>query len=233
MKKKNAILMLVLLTCCIWPGKALTMPVTLSTEYNVNARVANVDVNSWAFTYQVTNLNQGIPGNPYGLDVFAIQIPNSATVTSYTVPPPYVRGSNGFWSAYQTTDSGEFFSLGKLKSDPGYYWMVWCGIFTASVYTPGTKANFSITLNNVSVDTNEGGLVTYWGLHTPKTEYYTTASGNYTPYITNLLSPASVPLPSSVPLPGSIVLLGSGISGLFAIRRNWGQSHNVSHYDSE
>ncbi len=189
MRKLFLMSLLMLLILSSWDGLAMASWLVLNGEYSVEASAANISGNSWRFTYKITNINQGVSSS-YGLDGFAIQIPNSATVTSYTVPAPY-WGAPGYWSAREAADSGELLELGDAPSDPGYHWMLWSGFHQPSVYPIGSTATFSVTLDNVSVGTNEAGLVTFWATYKPPIYYITLSGANYTPYLTNLPSPVA------------------------------------------
>ncbi len=161
-------------------------------QYRVTSSTVNIGPATWQFTYQVTNIDQGMSGHPYGLDGFAIQIPDSATVTGWTVPDPYVSGSIGSWVVTEREGGADWFGA---AADPGYHWMSWWGIETLSVYPPGSTATLSVTLSDVSVGSNDGVLVTYWGLDVPPVEYVSLPPwGNYTPYVRGLVSPmAAIP----------------------------------------
>jgi len=185
---------------------------TLANEYEVTASAVNVASNTWQFTYHVTNVNQGVPGYPFGLDGFAIQVPDSAAVEGWTVPPSYA-GSSGYWDVYPPAAT----IMEGIEPDPGYQWMLWWGFHTPSVYPPGTTATFTVTLSNVSVGSNDAGLVTYWGGHIPQVEYYTSSGDNYTTYLTELPSPVSAV--TAIPEPSALVLVATGLAGLLGIAR--------------
>lgn len=213
MKKTHGILAGWVVVCSFWLGVAQAMPLTLTGEYEVAASATNLGGNTWQFSYQVTNINQGISGYPYGLDGFAIQIPDSAAVVGWIVPDPYVTGSNGYWSADPDAGSSPVFEPGGAVADPGYHWMTWWGFHPSSVYPAGTVAAFEVTLSNVSVGSNDAEVVTYWGGYVPPIEYFTSPSGHYTPYITNLVSPVSAG--TTIPAPTGILLgaMGAGLVG--------------------
>jgi len=82
MKKARKTLVVSLTMCLLWFGAAQATPLPLTNEYQVAASTTNIGPATWQFTYQITNINQGVQGHPYGLDGFAIQVPDSAVVTA-------------------------------------------------------------------------------------------------------------------------------------------------------
>jgi hypothetical protein len=225
MGKKASTRLVVLLTgSLLWFGTVQALPLTLTNEYEVTSSAVNVGPGTWRFTYQITNVNQGAPGGRRGLDGFAIQIPDSAGVVGWTVPASYASG--GYWTVIPECTLWPFDILDQ--ADPDCYWMLWWGNQEASVYPPGSTATLSVTLSNVSLISNEGGLFTYWGRYVPSVPYYTLPVGtNYTSYWTELVSPGPGTPSISIPEPSALVLLGTGIAGLLGVvRRQLGVGGN-------
>lgn len=86
-------LLLLLLTC---PSGVLAG--SWLGHYEVDVTVSTLGVNSYNFTYAVTNLDQGT-GAPVGLDGFYVQVPLTATISNITDPPSY-GGSGGWWEHF-------------------------------------------------------------------------------------------------------------------------------------
>lgn len=194
-KKVSKALAASLAVCALSFSVARAMPLTLVNEYEVMSSAVNVGPATWQFTYEITNIDQGVPGYPYGLDGFAIQVPDSATLMGVDCPRSICAGIHRLldhcpWS--RRVPSFAWRGRSRLPLD------TLVGGEPPSVYPPGSTTTLSVTLSNVSVSTNAGGLVTFWGGYVPPIEYYTLPTGaNYTPYVTELVSPiAAVPAPA-------------------------------------
>jgi hypothetical protein len=74
----------------------------LTNEYSIAATATSLNQDSYIFTYDVTNINQG-SGSPQGLTGFDIQVPITATISNISLPEGYAEG---YWiSIISTTDT--------------------------------------------------------------------------------------------------------------------------------
>ena len=163
------------------------------THYLVTPTITPSGVNHYLFEYAVTNLDQGA-GAPQGLDGFYIQVPLTATLIGITDPATYSSG--GSWD-HQFLASTPDLSGANATLQPGYQWLAWWGNWPASVYPIGTTATFSVELANVSVGSNDGVTVTYWGAY------------SYTGYEGPLQGPVT-----ATPLPSSFILMATAMVAL-------------------
>jgi hypothetical protein len=186
-------LLLLVLTC---PSGVLAD--SWSGHYTVTETDINLGVNSYNFTYAVTNVDQGT-GAPVGLDGFYVQVPLNATITNITVPDGY---TGGLWKNY--LPGGNPGSGSSATLQPGYQWLEWWGEGPASVYPVGKTAIFSFDAGNVVLGQHQGAAVTYWGWW---------ANPTYTGYEDLIRGPAAIPLP------GTLALLGPGLLGLAVFGR--------------
>ena len=191
----------------------------LTNEYTVTATTTAAGANTWTFDYSVLNNNQGI-GNQTGLDGFTIFVPVSATLVASTAPAPF-NGAPGFWSQGSSSqlDLGGNGSQ-NLVAPAGYAAYTWWGQNTQSVYTPGSTANFSITLSNVAVGSNTVGVSTYFGYGAATAQSASNQYGNYSTFTGTFASPvAAVPEPETY----AMLLAGLGLVGFMARRRKSGK----------
>lgn len=189
----------------------------LTNQYTVNASAVNVGVNEWQFNYSVLNNNQGLGGRT-GLDGLTLFVPENAVFVSATNPASYF-GWPGSWSHY-TSAGLDLWGNGSqnLPAPAGYTAFTWWGADPASVYIPGSTANFSVTLSNVSVGNNTIGLSTYFGFGQPSSEFVSNMYGNYSTFVGEFVAPTA--LTSSVPETNAFALLMAGLGLLgFAARR--------------
>ena len=161
----------------------------ITNEYLITSTAVAAGLNTWTFTYEVTNNNQG-SGIYTGLDGFGILAPDSATVVSSVVPTSYAPG--GYWQFLENppvTDNTPIPYAAALGADAtpptGYHWDIWWGYQPASVYPVGTTATFSVTLSNVSTTTSIAPVITYLGYP------------NYSILTANVIAPSAVPIPSA------------------------------------
>ncbi len=206
MGKVNQLLIVLyaLAMCClVAPNNVLAVP--LNGEYTINVTTAQIDSDSYVFTYNVTNVSQS--GYYTGLDGFFIQVPETAIISNMTAPAPYfgwgywIQGINNGWWPLQN----------------GYMELFWWGIDPGSVYPQSTTAIFSFQADNVSIGIIPSITATFWGGY-----------GNYSFYSSSLVGPGSY---SSVPEPSTIFLLCSGLIGLAVMRRRLNRffSHHRPH----
>lgn len=191
----------------------------LTNEYTVTASSTAAGVNTWTFDYSVLNNNQG-NGGQTGLDGFTIFVPLSATLVGSSAPAPF-NGAPGFWSqgSSSSLDLGGDGSQ-NLAAPSGYAAYSWWGQNTESVYTPGSTANFSITLSNVAVGNNTVGVTTYFGYGAATAQSASNQYGNYSTFTGTFASPvAAVPEPETY----AMMLAGLGLVGFLARRRKSGK----------
>jgi len=139
--------------------------IPLAEEYSITASATQVGVDSYVFRYDVTNNNQQVGSTQTGLDGFYVQVPNSATVSNITDPPPYF-GGNGFWD-HGYHSGGQIFNAPEAPLNNGYSWLWWWGRDSSSVYPIGSTAQFSFQADAVGVGTASAVSVTFWGTNTP------------------------------------------------------------------
>ena len=71
----------------------------LTNEYTINIQTENLGVDSWRFTYTITNENEGT-GDYTGLDGFYVMVPLTATISNIQVPDPYIDVDWAYWESY-------------------------------------------------------------------------------------------------------------------------------------
>ena len=188
----------------------------LTNQYSVTSSATNVSGNQWKFDYTITNLTEGNAGSQLGLDGFSIIAPTTATFINQSSPNSFIPG--GYWGL-STSNALDLRGNNTQNFSPatGNVVYTWWGYNTQSVYQEGSSASFSITFDNVSVASNAAAITTYWGFTTPTASAYTTNEyGNYTSYLTSVLSPvAAVPEPETY----AMLLTGLGLIGFIARRR--------------
>ena len=188
----------------------------LTDQYSVTSSATNVSGNQWKFDYTITNLTEGSAASELGLDGFSIAVPTTATFVSESSPASFSSGGNWALSASPFLDlRGN--NTQNFSGATGTAILTWWGYNTQSVYQEGSTASFSITLDNVSVGNSAAAITTYWGFTTPTASQFTTNEyGNYTTYLTNVVSPvAAVPEPETY----AMLLTGLGLIGFIARRR--------------
>jgi hypothetical protein len=186
--------LLLLLLPCSFLTQANTI---LTDEYTIDVSTSHLIDNQWRFDYSVTNNNQTV-GGMSGLDGLSILIPESAIILGSTVPAPYI-GAPGYWDTNIKKDTFNLAGNGSQTfiAPEGYDIFTWWGQWPQSVYQVGSTANFSITLDNVSVSNNLLAISSYFGFTVPTAEEYTTNQhGNYSIFIGSFVSPVAVPEPA-------------------------------------
>jgi len=207
-------------TCALIMSSYASATTILTNEYTVSASVINISGNEWKFNYSVTNNNQST-GNNTGLDGLTIFIPDGADIVSFTTPASY-HGAPGYWD---TRTSATGLALGgngsqDVAAPSGFFAFTWWGQYPASVYTPGSTANFSITLDKVGLGKNTIALSSYFGYATPNSEYASNRYGNYSVFLGKEFSPVALPVNVPEPAHLGLLLAGLGLIGIARLRRN-------------
>ena len=100
-RKKIGISVLAVMVLLFCTGLVFAQPLT--GEYTIEVIATQTGVDSWNFTYNVTNINQQAPTYPYtGLDGFWVQVPETATVSNVVNPSAYWGW--GYWGSGQGAD---------------------------------------------------------------------------------------------------------------------------------
>jgi hypothetical protein len=168
----------------------LTWPrVPLEGQYKVVAQTQNIGIDSWVFTYQITNLTEvgdytGISynGPDYtGLDGFYIPIPHNAIISEIQLPDPYF-GTPGYWAVTRDEINSMY---------DGF--VIW-GNNVQSVYPKGTTLTYSFRIDNVAVGDNQAILTSFFNNLALK--YPSDKDRHYVVYSTQVISP--VPLPTEL-----------------------------------
>lgn len=224
MKAKTSLKLAAFAVAAAFSNLAGAVVTDLTGQYALQSSATAVvgETNQYVFTYQITNLGQGVPGTQTGLDGLTIYVPTAATFIGATAPAPYV-GAPGFWST--GFSSGLDLALGgsntsqNMTAPASYQAFTFWGQYTESVYQIGGSATFSITLGNVSVGQNTVGISSYYGGWTPPQEYVNNQYGNYTTFTASAVSAvAVVPEPETY----AMLLAGLGLVGAVARRRRQG-----------
>ena len=122
------------------------------------------------YTWTVHNEDQS-----WGLDQFAVEVPDQTRVLAFTVPPPYSNpDTNAYWIMQERkeawVDPHDGMTVTPLPR-AGWKWLLWHGMESPSVYPPGTTVTFSLaTDSSVKPGIVHGVAATYTPQNNP--HYY-------------------------------------------------------------